>query len=47
MHDAVDAQKKKWASCYRMLAAVAQDDHRVAQLLAEAAPKRPEKKKNK
>ncbi|APR82039.1 Hypothetical protein A7982_07388 [Minicystis rosea] len=48
MHDAVSAQKKLWGACYRILAAVGQEDTGVAQLLADAARKRSEPKpKNK
>jgi hypothetical protein len=43
VHDAVSAQKKVWAACYRLLAALGRENSSVAQLLAEAAPKRPKK----
>ncbi|MFT3764516.1 MAG: hypothetical protein QM820_03210 [Minicystis sp.] len=43
VHDAVSAQKTVWAACYRLLAALGREDPRVAQLLTEAAPKRPKK----
>ena len=38
-HEAVAAQKARWASCYRILAATGREDIRVQQLLAEAARK--------
>lgn len=48
LHDAVSAQKQVWGASYRLLALVAHEDTRVAQLLAEAARKRsPGKKKAK
>ena len=40
VHEAVTAQKKTWAACYRLLAAVGHEDERVQQLLAAAARKR-------
>jgi hypothetical protein len=40
MHDAVHEQKQVWGACYRLLAAVGNEDARVAQLLTEAAHKR-------
>jgi len=40
VHDAVAAQKRVWGACYRLLAAVGQEDPRVAQLLAEAVRRR-------
>ena len=40
MHDAVSEQKQVWGACYRLLAALGNEDSRVAQLLAEAARKR-------
>ncbi len=40
MHDAVSEQKLVWGACYRLLAALGNEDARVAQLLAEAARKR-------
>lgn len=40
LHDAVSAQKHVWGACYRLLAAVGQEDARVAQLLTDAARKR-------
>lgn len=40
MHDAVSEQKQVWGACYRLLAALGNEDARVAQLLAEAARKR-------
>ncbi|APR86507.1 Hypothetical protein A7982_11856 [Minicystis rosea] len=43
MHEAVTAQKKKWAACYRLLAALGREDARVAQLLGDAVPKRSKK----
>jgi hypothetical protein len=43
VHDAVSEQKKVWAACYRLLAALGREDPGVAQLLTEAAPKRPKK----
>lgn len=45
LHDAVSAQKQAWSTSYRLLALVAQEDTRVAQLLAEAARKRSSGKK--
>ena len=46
MHDAVAAQKQLWGACYRLLAAVGEEDARVAQLLTEAARKRAKTKKD-
>lgn len=43
VHDAVSAQKKVWAACYRLLAALGRENPGVAQLLSEAAPKHPKK----
>ena len=40
MHGAVSEQKQVWGACYRLLAALGNEDARVAQLLAEAARKR-------
>jgi hypothetical protein len=37
MHDAVSDQKLVWSACYRLLAAVGNEDARVAQLLNEAS----------
>lgn len=45
LHDAVSAQKQAWGASYRLLALVAQEDTREAQLLAEAARKRSSGKK--
>jgi hypothetical protein len=47
LRDAVSAQKQVWGACYRLLAAVGQDDTRVAQLLADAARKRQVRKPKK
>jgi Arc/MetJ family transcription regulator len=44
LHDAVSEQKQVWSACYRLLAAVGNDDARVAQLLSEAAARRSPKK---
>jgi len=45
VHDAVSAQKQIWGACYRLLAAVGNEDARVAQLLAETVRKRTKDKK--
>lgn len=47
MHDAVAAQKQVWGACYRLLAAVGEEDARVAQLLTEGARKRAKTTKGK
>jgi len=47
MHDAVSEQKQVWSACYRLLAAVGNEDARVAQLLNEASHRRTRKKAKK
>ncbi len=47
MHDAVSDQKRVWSACYRLLAAVGNEDARVAQLLTAAAHKGAKKKAKK
>lgn len=47
VREAVSAQKQVWGACYRLLAAVGQEDPRIGQLLAEGARKRSPRKAKK